>query len=106
MNILLVFAGAGIGGVFRFFLGTVSMEIFKRIWLGTLFVNVLGSILSIVLWKFGKDLSLLWQQGIRAGLLGGLTTFSGMSFEIFVLWSNRNYWESGLVLFLNIFFGI
>jgi len=46
MNILVVFAGAGLGGVLRFLMGIFFFGLFKRIWLGTLFVNVLGAVLS------------------------------------------------------------
>jgi CrcB protein len=88
---LLVFLGAGIGGVLRHILNVVIGR-----WLGTGFpwstaiINVTGSIAMglLVGWlAFRSDAS--WTQSLRlfaaTGILGGYTTFSTFSLETILL---------------------
>lgn len=90
-GILMVFFGAGIGGVLRH---GVNMFAPRLLGIGfpggTLFINVLGSFLigCVAGWlafKAGET----WAQGARlfmvTGILGGFTTFSAFSLETALL---------------------
>jgi CrcB protein len=89
--IILVFLGAGAGGVLRHFVNILA----ARWWgtdfpFGTLVINVTGSILMGVLvgWlAFRTEAN--WSQPLRlfvaTGILGGYTTFSTFSLETVLL---------------------
>ncbi len=89
--IVLVFLGAGAGGVLRHFVNILS----ARWWgtdfpFGTLVINVTGSILmgALVGWLAFKA-EANWSQPLRlfvaTGILGGYTTFSTFSLETILL---------------------
>lgn len=84
MTAVLVFLGAGIGGVARYGVGrwlmTAAGTAFP--W-GTLFVNVTGSFLITFLigWMHTKGMGLDRQTFVATGLVGGYTTFSAFSVE-------------------------
>jgi len=89
--IVLVFLGAGAGGVLRHFVNILSAR-----WcgtdfpFGTLVINVTGSILmgALVGWLAFKA-EANWSQPLRlfvaTGILGGYTTFSTFSLETILL---------------------
>ena len=85
---LVVFAGAGIGGLARYVAGTWIMAKYGgRFPLGTLFINVSGSLL------IGLVMALLaerfaaphpnWRLFLAVGILGGYTTFSSFAWETY-----------------------
>ena len=80
MSFVLVFLGGGIGASLRFW----SSLLFGRFSLGpywsTLLVNALGSLLFVLLAKWGRDTGVN-HYFLRVGLLGAMTTFSTFSFE-------------------------
>ncbi len=89
---LLVFLGAGIGGVLRHGVNLAAMRLIGLgfPW-GTLAVNVVGSFAMGALagWlalKAGAS----WNQPVRlffaTGVLGGFTTFSAFSLDAVLLW--------------------
>ena len=89
---LLVFAGAGLGGVLRHLVNSACAQAFGTAfpW-GTLTVNVAGSFLMGALtgwlaFRAGEG----WTQGARlflaTGVLGGFTTFSAFSLDAILLW--------------------
>ncbi|QRG05015.1 fluoride efflux transporter CrcB [Xanthobacter dioxanivorans] len=88
---LIVFLGAGLGGVIRHL---VNMTVPKLLGTGlpfaTFFINVSGSFLMglVVGYLAFKD-GELWSQSLRlfltTGILGGYTTFSTFSLEFFFL---------------------
>lgn len=91
-SIVLVFAGAGLGGVLRHLVNLACVRACGTAFpYGTLAVNVAGSLAMglIVGWlalKAGEG----WSQGARlflaTGVLGGFTTFSAFSLDAFQLW--------------------
>lgn len=96
-NTLLIFLGAGMGGVFRFWISNLSYALLGRQFpYGTLIVNISGCFLMGLLFVlllerfdgFGSELRSL----LLIGLLGGYTTFSSFSIETF------NLFESGAPL--------
>lgn len=90
-SILLVFAGAGLGGVMRHGVNLASARWFGPDfpW-GTFSVNVLGSFAMGLLAGWLALKSGGWPQPMRlflaTGLLGGFTTFSAFSLDAVMLW--------------------
>jgi len=90
MGYLVVFIGAGIGGVLRHAVGWASLR-----WLGpvfpysTLIVNILGSALMGLLMGLLAERTVP-DQNVRlflaTGILGGFTTFSTFSLDTITLW--------------------
>lgn len=85
-NLILIFIGAGLGGVLRFWVSNATYLLLNRNFpYGTLLVNVSGSFLMgilfvIILERFnglGPQLRAL----LLIGFLGGYTTFSSFSIE-------------------------
>ncbi|QCB41756.1 fluoride efflux transporter CrcB [Sphingomonas sp. PAMC26645] len=98
MGYLIVFFGAGVGGVFRQALGsTVTKALGPDFPYGTLLINVTGSaIMGLVIGVFearniqSNDLRLF----LTTGILGGYTTFSTFSLDSVMLWERGQYVES------------
>lgn len=100
-NIVLIFFGAGLGGVLRYWVSNGIHFLFGRQFpYGTLVVNVSGCFLMGLLFvltlerfeSVGSELRAL----LLIGLLGGYTTFSSFSIETINLLENGN-WLSGLM---------
>lgn len=96
---VLVFLGAGIGGVLRHGVNLVSPRWFGAGFpAGTLLINMLGSALMglIAGWLAFKTQA-GWSQHARlfltTGILGGFTTFSAFSLDAVLLWERG---EAGL----------
>jgi CrcB protein len=101
----IVFLGGGVGATLRYFISLSVLSFGQRPWLGTLIANLIGCSIFFFLERFEvKDpqLDLL----LKTGKLGSLTTFSTFAFEVVSLYKVGNYFESGLVLSLNIFIGL
>ncbi len=105
-TVVAVFLGGGLGSILRFVVSLLSLNFTNKIWVGTLIVNIVGSIIYIALFKLLEGNTKLIQTFIRVGLLGGLTTFSSFSYEVLSLIKSGHYTQSALVFILNIFFGI
>ena len=86
---LLVFIGGGLGAALRHFVNGASLRLVGTDWpLGTLFINVTGSILmGVVAAMFAFKLSLppALRLFVATGILGGYTTFSTFSLETALL---------------------
>lgn len=99
MTYLLVFLGGGLGAMLRH-----AVNLGAARWLGagfpvgTLFVNVSGSMLMGLIagcFAFTGDGSQAWRLFLATGVLGGYTTFSAFSLDAVALWE-RN--EIGLAI--------
>jgi CrcB protein len=82
--------GAGTGGVLRYLVGIAFLQRFGSGFpLGTLFINVSGSFAIGILAELAQTRALgvtpLLRLLLVTGLLGGYTTFSSFSYELFTL---------------------
>jgi CrcB protein len=89
---ILIFIGAGIGGVLRYGAVTLAARLigFGFPW-GTLTVNIVGSFLmGIIAEWLAHRIGVAWHESARlflaTGVLGGFTTFSAFSLEAVSLW--------------------
>ena len=83
---LVVFAGAGIGGLTRYIAGTWILARFGGRFLGTFVINVTGSFLigllmTLLTERFHPHPN--WRLFLVVGILGGYTTFSSFEYEIY-----------------------
>lgn len=118
INAILIFLGAGVGGVLRYWVSHgIHSFIGRSFPYGTLVVNVSGSLLMGFLFVliterfngFGVQLRSL----ILIGLLGGYTTFSSFSIETINLMENgqalsavANIFLSTILCILAAWFGV
>lgn len=98
---LLIFIGAGFGGVFRYWISNATYSLLGRQFpYGTIVVNfsgcfLMGLLFVLTLERFdgiGSQLRAL----LLIGLLGGYTTFSSFSMETINLFESGN-WSSALM---------
>lgn len=96
MNFLIVFIGAGLGGMLRHAVGLASLK-----WLGsgfpygTLIVNVVGSLLmglAAEYWALKSGLPQSARLLITTGFMGGFTTFSTFSLDTALLYERGQVW--------------
>ncbi|MFW2176543.1 MULTISPECIES: CrcB family protein [unclassified Moraxella] len=96
MQWLLIGLGAGVGAVLRAILSRFN-GLHPWLPIGTLLANVLGGLLMGVALVYVERLSPTWRGLITTGFLGGLTTFSTFSAEVFGLFG-RGQWGQGAML--------
>ena len=106
-NLLLIFFGSGIGGLFRYGVSTGIYSLLGRQFpYGTLVVNATGSffmglLFAIILERFdgiGPQLRAL----LLIGFLGGYTTFSSFSIETLNLFESGAWFSATLNILLNV----
>lgn len=106
-NYFIVFVGAGIGGVLRYWGANFVYKFLSPTFpYGTLFVNVIGSFLLGLIIYFLDSNQLISQQVrifLTVGICGGLTTFSTFSFETINFLKERDYLLAGGNIILNLF---
>ncbi len=101
-----VMLGGGIGALLRWISTYMAITLVGKSWPATLFVNVLGSLILILVSKYYFGSVKVLNPLVKIGILGSLTTFSTFSYELFVVLKDSNYYEAGLIFSLNILFGI
>lgn len=109
-NYFLVFIGAGIGGVLRYW-GTYYIYKFlpPTFPYGTLLVNISGSfILGLVMFYFDSNelISSNVKVFLTIGICGGLTTFSAFSFETINLLREKEFLYAGINIVSNVFLSL
>lgn len=87
MPTLLVFLGAGLGGVMRHGVNLAAARLGSGFPWGTMTINVLGSVAMglVTGWFAARGGGMGARLFIATGILGGFTTFSTFSLEAFVL---------------------
>lgn len=85
----LVAAGGALGSAGRFLLsGWMTRMAGTGFPWGTLAVNLIGSLLAgfVLVWLEGRGpAGLMWRAFLMVGVLGGLTTFSALMVELYLL---------------------
>jgi fluoride exporter len=92
-HIILVGLGGFLGSVFRFSLTLILVGSHPRpIPFPTLAINLVGSFLIGILLYLGESrLNQNWFYFLVPGLVGGFTTYSAFSGEVFLLLKNHSY---------------
>jgi fluoride exporter len=107
LNTLLIFFGAGAGGVFRYWISNAGYWFLGRQFpYGTLIVNVSGCFLMglffvLILERFDRMGPQL-RSVLLIGFLGGYTTFSSFSIETLNLFENGAYLTATLNVVLSV----
>jgi len=108
-QLLLIGTGGFIGSVARYLVSRLNTRIdWLSIPIGTLTVNVLGSLLIGFLIGISEKSPILtveWRMFLMVGLCGGFTTFSSFSGENLVLMKNGQILPLLLYTGLSIFLG-
>lgn len=101
MNTLLVFLGAGLGGVLRHGINLAALRLGSGFPWGTLGINVVGSVLMglVTGWLALRGGPPQTRLFVATGILGGFTTFSTFSLEAVTL-LERGEWLSALAYVL------
>lgn len=107
-QLLLVFIGGGFGSVLRF---VISKHLNQEglLPVGTLSVNILGSLLIGIVLGMGMKQQLISEDTtllLATGFCGGFTTFSAFTYENQVFLKSGDYFTLGLYLLLSIILGI
>ena len=82
---LVIFVGAGVGGLARYAVsGWVQTATGSAFPWGTLLINVTGSLLLTLVYGVLDGISAApeWRAFLGIGVLGGYTTFSAFSYEL------------------------
>jgi fluoride exporter len=87
MGFLLVFVGAGLGGMARHGVGIAALRLSSGFPYGTMSINIVGSILMGLFtgWFAMRGGPQALRLFIATGILGGFTTFSSYSLEAVLL---------------------
>ncbi|AQQ67685.1 fluoride efflux transporter CrcB [Microbulbifer agarilyticus] len=92
MQWIAIALGGAVGAILRHLVGVWAFPVFEhRFPLGTLIVNVVGSLLIGIAYVLIIERGMLgheWRLLIMTGLFGALTTFSTFSLETVLLWHN------------------
>ncbi|MCK0537225.1 fluoride efflux transporter CrcB [Alcanivorax quisquiliarum] len=113
MGFLVVFAGGGLGAVMRYGVSLLVARLPGNSFhypLGTLLVNIIGSLLLGVLvawWATARDgVPPQLQLFFVTGVLGGFTTFSAFSLEVVSLYTKGEIAVAGLYIGSTLILGI
>ncbi|MGC8820886.1 MAG: fluoride efflux transporter CrcB [Fervidobacterium sp.] len=110
LHIISVGIGGLIGSILRYItsleLNSMLSETF--IPLGTLLVNVVGSFLLGFIMQIAIRMTMnpYLKLFLTTGIMGGLTTFSTMSYETFALITHAQYLSAFLNIMLNVVLGL
>ena len=105
MLALVIFIGAGLGGVARYTVGGwVQDAAGPDFPWGTLVVNVTGSVLLAFSYAYleGTGAPALWRAFIGIGLLGGYTTFSTFGYETIRLLQDGQWTRAGVYILASV----
>jgi CrcB protein len=93
-GMVMVFGGAGIGALLRWWLALQLNAVFPTVPLGTVAANLVGGLLvgaALAFFEQHPELPPEWRLLAVTGFLGGLTTFSTFSAEVVTLITRSQY---------------
>ena len=96
---LIIFAGAGLGGMARHAVNVAAARLGLPFPWGTFTVNVVGSILmgALIAWfAMRAGVSQQARLFLTTGLLGGFTTFSAFSLDAALMWERGAFAQLAL----------
>lgn len=107
LNTFLIFLGAGLGGIFRYWISNGAHWVLGRQFpYGTLAVNASGSFLMglcfVLVFDRFSDISPHLRSIVLIGFLGGYTTFSSFSLETFNLFENGAWLTAMVNILMNV----
>lgn len=108
-NMLLVFAGGGLGSLARFVITKLSIQLFGAYPAGTLAANLLGALLAGIMAVLVFEKHVIFppfSDLVLAGFLGGLTTFSAMLLDAHRLAQHGLALAAVFYIFLNVAVGL
>ena len=109
-KLISVFVGGGIGAILRYGLTLLSSKTLETPVIGTFCANIIGCFLIGCFFGFilnkAEDIPQVTKLFITTGLLGGLTTFSTLNFEVFELIKSGKILMGFGYLFLSCFIGL
>ena len=107
LTIIAVASGGAIGATLRLFInGAVNRYFSHAFPLGTLAVNLLGSLIIGMLFAYfhlNTSISPHMKTFMVTGILGALTTYSTFAIESFFLLESGNYMDAFANMALNVF---
>lgn len=109
-RIFAVGVGGFLGSIARYLISLRMNEMYPESFIpyGTLIVNVVGSFLLGVIMELSvrSNMNLTLRLFLSTGIMGGLTTFSTMSYETIALLTSSQYLYAMLNIALNLIFGL
>ena len=103
-------AGNAIGGLARYLIGGVMQRLLDTTFpVGTLVINVTGSLLLGLIVRYGVETTTLTPEArafLTIGLCGGYTTFSTFSYETAALLEDGEWTRAGLYVAGSVFLSL
>ncbi|MEJ2142163.1 MAG: fluoride efflux transporter CrcB [Gammaproteobacteria bacterium] len=106
LNLFAIAGGGAIGALMRFWISNSIYALYGRNFpYGTLFVNVMGSLLMgflFVMLNERFNLDPVWRAALLIGLLGAFTTFSTFSIETLNLMTSGEVFKAAINIILSV----